>query len=217
MPRDTVRRGAHGDGATRQRVIEAAIRCILERGFYRASSNAIAERAGVSWGVIQYHFGSREALMLGVLQEGTSRLGSQLHAADIHGETLVERVEEYFDILAQYYESPDYLAFTQVLLNLGHDPSTSAATRKTMAEITVTANAELKRLVGKVFAGTGVRRQELKNLLFHALRGLALSHVMVGTLPAQSSAGPPMHSAAQRRLMARALSLLIEEERAARR
>jgi len=34
--------------ATRQRVIEAAILCILEQGFYRASSNAIAERAGYS-------------------------------------------------------------------------------------------------------------------------------------------------------------------------
>jgi len=112
--------------ATRQRVIEAAIQCILEQGFYRASSNAIAERAGLSWGVIQYHFGTREALMLGVLEEGTGRLARQLRAADIHGETLVERVEEYFEILAEYYESPDYLAFTQVLLNLSHDPTTSA-------------------------------------------------------------------------------------------
>jgi TetR/AcrR family transcriptional regulator, regulator of cefoperazone and chloramphenicol sensitivity len=59
---------------TRQRVIEAAICTIVEQGFYRASSNAIAERAGLSWGVIQYHFGSRESLMLAVLEEGTTRL-----------------------------------------------------------------------------------------------------------------------------------------------
>ena len=31
------------------------IACILEEGFYRASSNKIARRAGVTWGVIQYH------------------------------------------------------------------------------------------------------------------------------------------------------------------
>ncbi|HEY3713404.1 MAG TPA: TetR/AcrR family transcriptional regulator [Jatrophihabitantaceae bacterium] len=199
--------------ATRQRVIEAAIQCILEQGFYRASSNAIAERAGLSWGVIQYHFGSREALMLGVLQEGTGRLAHQLRAADIHGETLVERMEEYFDILAEYYESPDYLAFTQVLLNLSHDPTTSTETRKTMADIAVTADPELKRLVNKVFAGTGLRRQELKDLVFHSLRGIALSHVMVGALPAGSARGQEVHSPSQRKLMARALSLLIEEER----
>jgi len=202
----------HNDNATRTRVIEAAIRCILEQGFYRASSNAIAERAGLSWGVIQYHFGTREALMLAVLEEGTSRLASQLRAADVHGETLVERVEEYSDILARYYESPDYLAFTQVLLNLSHDPGTSAETRRTMADISLTANPELKRLVNKVFAGTGVRGQELKNLLFHALRGIALSHVMVGTLPARLSRGQVVRSPSQRKLMARALCLLIEQE-----
>jgi len=199
--------------ATRQRVIEAAILCILEQGFYRASSNAIAERAGLSWGVIQYHFGSREALMLGVLQEGTSRFAHQLRAAEIHGETLVERMEEYFDILAEHYESPDYLAFTQVLLNLSHDPSTSAETRKTMTDTAVVAAPELKRLVNKVFAGTGIRRQELKDLVFHASRGIALSHAMVATLPAGSPRGPEAHSPNQRKLMARGLSLLIEQER----
>ena len=56
------------DLATRERVIAAAVDSILERGFYRASSNEIARRAGVTWGVIQHHFGTREALMLAVLR-----------------------------------------------------------------------------------------------------------------------------------------------------
>jgi len=38
-------RATRGGQRHRQRVIEAAIQCILEQGFYRASSNAIAERA----------------------------------------------------------------------------------------------------------------------------------------------------------------------------
>ena len=59
----STRRTGAQDSISRQRVIDAAIACILDQGFYRASSNAIAERAGVTWGVIQYHFGTREALM----------------------------------------------------------------------------------------------------------------------------------------------------------
>jgi len=122
-------------------------------------------------------------------------------------------VEEYFEILAEYYESPDYLAFTQVLLNLSHDPTTSAQTRKTMADIAVTADPELRRLVNKVFAGTGLRRQELKDLVFHSLRGIALSHVMVGTLPPVPRAARRSTRRVNAKLMARALSLLIEQER----
>jgi AcrR family transcriptional regulator len=196
---------------TRRQVIDAAIRCILEQGFYRASSNAIAERAGLTWGVIQYHFGTRERLMLAVLQEGTRRLADELSTATITGATLTERVEEFFDILARYYASPDYLAFIQVLVNLGHDPRTSEQTRQTLSELNDRANPEIKRLLTKVFAGTGIRRQDLRNLLFHALRGLSISHVMLTTAEPHAH-GSPREFLTERRLLARALSLLIEQD-----
>ena len=64
---------AMNDESTRGRVVDAAIECILDEGFYRASSNKIAKRAGVTWGVIQYHFGTREALMLAVHERGAPR------------------------------------------------------------------------------------------------------------------------------------------------
>jgi AcrR family transcriptional regulator len=196
------------DSVSRQRVIDAAIACILDQGFYRASTNAIAERAGVSWGVIQYHFGNRETLMLAVLQEGAQRLNDILLAADITGDVIAERVAQYMDILAKYYGSVDYLAFTQVLTNLAHDPRTSQQTRETMARISESANPELRRLQRKVLAGTGVRRPAVRSLLFHSLRGLALSHVMLETLPDQVA--EPGQFSEQRGLLADALGMLIE-------
>src|SRR5260221_3886428 len=60
------RRKPSGDSASRQRVLDAAIECILEQGLYRASSNAIAEQAGLSSGVIQYYLRTPEGLMLAV-------------------------------------------------------------------------------------------------------------------------------------------------------
>ena len=53
--------------ATRARVIEAARGCISELGYHGASSNEIARRAGITWGVIQYHFGTRESVLLAVV------------------------------------------------------------------------------------------------------------------------------------------------------
>jgi AcrR family transcriptional regulator len=199
------------DSVSRQRVIEAAIACILDQGFYRANSNAIAERAGVSWGVIQYHFGTREALMLAVLEEGTWRLNDVLLTAEITGDTVTERVAQYMDVLVKYYGSVDYLAFTQVLVNLTHDPRTSQQTRETMVRIGESANPELRRLQRKVLAGTGIRRQAVRSLLFHALRGLALSHVMLETLPDEVNE-PRQFPEQQRRLLAEALGMLIEAQ-----
>jgi len=198
------------DSVSRQRVIEAAIACILDQGFYRASSNAIAERAGVTWGVIQYHFGTREALMLAVLEEGTRRLNEILLTAEIDGDTVTTRIASYLDILARYYGSVDYLAFSQVLINLTHDPRTSQQTRETMTRISQSANPELNRLRRQVLAGTGIRSPARRSLLFHALRGLALSHVMLETLP--NRVDQPQQFPEQRRLLAEALGLLIEAE-----
>jgi TetR/AcrR family transcriptional regulator, regulator of cefoperazone and chloramphenicol sensitivity len=210
-PAKALPREPPGDSVTRKRVIEAAIQCILEQGLYRASSNAIAERAGLTWGVIQYYFGTREALMLAVLEEGARRLGENVRTADITGDTLIERVEQYLDILAAYYGTPDYLAFTQVLINLSHDPRTSEQALETIERINDAANPEVRRLQAKVFAGTGIRRSAVRSLLFHALRGLALSHLMLGTVPLDSKQQARQFPA-QRRLLAEALSLLIEQE-----
>src|SRR5258708_35070954 len=89
------RRKPPGDSASRQRVLDAAVQCILEQGLYRASSNAIAEQAGLSWGVIQYYFGTREALMLAVLEAGARRLDVAVRGAESTRDALVRRVESY--------------------------------------------------------------------------------------------------------------------------
>jgi AcrR family transcriptional regulator len=196
---------------TRQRVIESAIECIIEEGFYRASSNAIAERAGLSWGVIQYHFGSRELLMLAVLDEGTRRLVEDLSKADIIGDSLMERIESYGHILTRYYADPHYLAFLQVLLNLRHDPRTSAQTLETMTQITGTVEEQLDRLSKMLFDGIAVRQNALRGLVFHVLRGLALSDAMLGALPFDTPQ-QLKNLPTQRRLAAEALTLLIEQE-----
>ncbi len=76
------RTAANGENDTRARVIKAATECIIELGFYRGSStNEIARRAGVTWGVIQWYFGNREGLMLAVLEEGASHMVATVEGA----------------------------------------------------------------------------------------------------------------------------------------
>jgi TetR/AcrR family transcriptional regulator, regulator of cefoperazone and chloramphenicol sensitivity len=209
-PARGTRRRPPGDSASRQRVLDAAIECILEQGLYRASSNAIAEQAGLSWGVIQYYFGTREALMLAVFEEGARRLDAAIADATITGGPLTERVESYLEILARYYGSPDYLVFMQVLISLTHDPRTSEQTRRALEAVNEASQPPLRRLQSEVLAGTGITSPEVGGLLFHALRGLELSHVMLGTIPSVDLPLAARQFPAQRKLLAQALALLIE-------
>src|ERR1700738_2950379 len=104
--------------ATRARLIDATINCILEEGFYRASSNRIAERAGVTWGVIQHHFGTREALLLAAFQDGMRELIETLESARIAGDTFEARLESLADVIWQFYRQPKFVAYEQLTLNL---------------------------------------------------------------------------------------------------
>ena len=63
---------------TRELLIEETVRCIREEGFSAASARHIIERAGVSWGVIQHHFGDRDGLLTAVIDDAVDRLIASL-------------------------------------------------------------------------------------------------------------------------------------------
>jgi TetR/AcrR family transcriptional regulator, regulator of cefoperazone and chloramphenicol sensitivity len=155
---------------SRQRLLVAAVDCILEKGYYRASSNEIARRADVTWGVIQYHFRTRDRLMLAVFEDACQKLIDHSRNAEIVGSTVHEQLFSYFDYLMGFYGQPEYLAYLEISLNLARDPNTSAETmngfrrvRDEFTEHQINAPAVDPRY---------------RTLVFESLRGLILSHLL---------------------------------------
>jgi AcrR family transcriptional regulator len=120
--------------ATRARVLDAAVESILDKGYYRTSSNEIARRAGVTWGTLQHQFGSRELLLLEVLNQRWHDLQYEMATADVTGTTLVARLHSVLDVLATHYGEPAQLASLQILLDLSRDPEASKATKRAIDE-----------------------------------------------------------------------------------
>ena len=75
--RPSTGRQERGD-RTRDLLIDETVRCIREEGFSAASARHIIERAGVSWGVIQHHFGDRSGLLTAVIDDAFDRLVASL-------------------------------------------------------------------------------------------------------------------------------------------
>jgi AcrR family transcriptional regulator len=70
--------------ATRRRIVEAAREVLLARGYGGTSTRAVADEAGVRLSLVHYHFGSKQRLLLDVLEhENTGLLERQreLYAA----------------------------------------------------------------------------------------------------------------------------------------
>lgn len=200
-----------GDDSTPAKVVDAAIACILEEGFYRASSNEIARRADVTWGVIQYHFGTREALLLAVLERAAAELQKELSSTQISGTTLGERIGQLADLVWRYYARPEFLAYIQVMLNLSHDPTTEAQTRGAMADNQIHVGHSLPKLLRDVIGDAVSDDQEASRLgtyIFGALRGMAIDQGHLEALP--NARVEQAQNERHRRMLVASLELYVE-------
>ncbi len=199
----------NGDAEAKSRVIDATVASILELGFYRASTNEIARRAGVTWGVIQHYFGTREALMLAVLQKGAAEFVRTVSNTHIEGESASERIEQLIDIFSDHYAQPAYLANLQILLNMDRDPRTSADVRATMLDVAERSNVHVRRLLREAL-GPSSKIPDLMTTVFLVLRGFGFNQQLLGTMSYDAVVPKKDRLARQRRLLTQLLAPEIE-------
>jgi Transcriptional regulator len=203
-PAATRRRRSDGE-VTRQKVLDAAVQTILEVGYYQASSNAIARRAGVTWGALQHQFGTREALLLEVLNDRWGRLHEQMATAEICGATLEARLEQVLDVLATHYSAPEHLVQLQILLDLTHNPDTSAESREAIAAHGRTLNEAWHPLFVQAL-GPAARFTSLVAYAFLTLRGYLQSQLIASSIAETAS------DARQRELLVLGVAAAIRQD-----
>jgi AcrR family transcriptional regulator len=196
--------------ATHTRLIEATIDCILEEGFYRASSNRIAKRAGVTWGVIQHHFGTREALLLATFQQGMQELIDTLQSAVITGDSFEPRLQALAEVIWRFYRQPKFVAYEELTLNLLRDPTMDAATAR------LVRSQQAK--IGELLTGlaTQVVDADLTDVLpptalLQILRGLAIGLVLAEAVPGRVRRVEP--DPGERQVLLDALAAFVRNQR----
>jgi AcrR family transcriptional regulator len=79
----------------RAEILEAAATLFAASGYRGTSVAAVAERAGMSDAGVLHHFKSKEALLLGVLQEYGRSVEAQIESAGVRGIELLRLVREW--------------------------------------------------------------------------------------------------------------------------
>ncbi|MCU1463672.1 MAG: regulatory protein TetR [Acidimicrobiales bacterium] len=165
-------------------MLDAVVSCILENGYYEASSNAIARHAGVTWGAIQHQFGTRQGLLLAVLEDRWHRLTERIEATVVSGDTLEKRLECVMTALEGHYGDPELLVLQQIMLDLVQSPMTSDVTRRAV----VAHGRELARVWQPLFTnalGEAATDQVLVRYAFLTIRGYLSANTMAGRLVPQ--------------------------------
>ncbi len=113
---DGMGRQAAKSKATQDKIINAVISLIKEKGFAAASSSQIAKRAGVTWGAVQHHFGGKEEILEEVLERSHLKFQETLSSNSFTTGSATRRVAKYVDAAWYHYQGDEYMATMEILL-----------------------------------------------------------------------------------------------------
>lgn len=146
--RPSTGRQERGD-RTRDLLIDETVQCIREEGFSAASARHIIERAGVSWGVIQHHFGDRDGLLTAVIEDAVDRLIASLEV--LSDSAQATDTEDLVRATWEAFANPKAMAGLEILIStkqLGagldkqHMERLGTALTNLMARVNTSTNGE---------------------------------------------------------------------------
>lgn len=168
---------------TRQAVIDETVRYILEEGFAAPSVRRITKRAGVTWGVVQYHFGDLGGLLIAVVNDGFGQLVDALDGLPgaISGMPIEQRTQVVVETAWAAFSSPTSMAALEILIctRTGRDEAVDRHLSDVMRQLT-----ELGRHLAE-----GLDPQhatEIGNLIWATLRGIVVAQ-LVSSAPLETS------------------------------
>ncbi len=169
---------------TRAVVIDETVRCILDEGFAPPSVRHITERAGLTWGVVQYHFGDLDGLLMAVVDKGFGELLDaldELPSPAVREGSVRARTEFVIDTIWDAFSSPTSMAALEILISTRGLRGAVANTH--LADLMATLTS-LGRHLGEDLSAPQAGR--IGNLIWATLRGLVVAQ-MVWPEPVDSS------------------------------
>lgn len=176
-----------GRGDVRERLLEAAGICLVREGFAALSTRAVAESAGVPLSQIHYHFGSKQRLVLALLEHQNRKLldrQARLFGADA---PLSARWLQACDFLDEDLAS-GYVRVLQEIVSAGYaDPALAVAARAVLAgwfELLTGVSAEVRSAFG---GPEGIADAELGTLAGLAFLGAETMLLLGMDLPVREA------------------------------
>lgn len=165
--------------ASRQQILDAAVKTLAKRGFASTSVSDIAATAGMSKGVVHYHFSSKDDLIARVLEQCSRTMSARVRRAwDLPGAP----VEKIRSALREMWStrsdgSPEMRVLVDLMALAVHD----AKLRKPMSALFLGMRTELVEEFVKSFRELGLKPKVpphiIPKLVMALLDGLGLHRI----------------------------------------
>jgi len=118
----STRREQERSRVTRQRLMEAAVECLVEYGWSGTTTTVVAERAGVSRGAQLHHYPTRTELVIAAVEHVGRGLVDQILDAAKSLPRGRGRTEAVLQLLGDFYTGPLFVAALELWVAARTDP-----------------------------------------------------------------------------------------------
>lgn len=158
---------------TRDRLINAVIGVIRQKGYAGLRARDVTAASGVTWGAAQHLFGDKNELLLQVATRVSDELVQRLDTrTDTAGTDLRERVATVVNLIWDVYSSQDYFAMVEIVRGTRSDARFHEKLVETLARL----SSRIERLWLDIFSDApAAEAQSLAccNIVVLTLSGLA--------------------------------------------
>lgn len=162
--------------ATRARLLEATVECLVERGWSGTTTTVVANHAGVSRGAQLHHYPTRAALVTAAVTHLAERRAAELRAEADALPAGPQRLDRVIDMLAAAFTGPLFTA----ALELWVAARTDRELRDALVPLEVRLGREMHRLTVELLDADerqpGVR--EFVQATLDLLRGLGVANLL---------------------------------------
>lgn len=116
---------------TRAALLDAALECLVEKGYVATTTTEVAMRAGVSRGAQLHHFPTKDALLTAAVGHLLERRTAEFRKAFADAEPGANRLDIAIDLMWSMYQGPTFVAWAELWMAA----RTDAGLRDSMVEV----------------------------------------------------------------------------------
>jgi AcrR family transcriptional regulator len=163
---------------TRAALLDAALECLVERGYADTTVSEVAKKAGVSRGAQLHHFPTKAELLTAAVGHLIEQRIADLRKAFANLSPGVDQLDASIDLLWSTYQGPSFIAWTELWVAARTDEALRVAVIDMDRKLLDLSRA----LYAEMFPGADpddVRFQELGlDFAFRLMQGVALTDLV---------------------------------------
>ncbi len=164
--------------AMRMRLLDAALDCLVERGYAATTTVEVTRRAGVSRGAHLHHFPTKTELVTAVVQHLLDRRTSEFREAVAALDAGADLLDAGIDLLWSMFQGPAFVAWVELWVAARTDPALARAVAAMDERFTAETRAMLVELYADQVEASAALLDIGRDFAFALMEGVALQRLV---------------------------------------